>query len=80
MMLAKIKICMGTHCAMMGNLNLLEAIEELQEKHPTQIEVEVVRCLKYCENNNAPVVELNNRTITNASSEKVISEILEVVN
>ncbi len=75
----KVKICMGTHCAMLGNLNLHESIEELQKNYPGKIEMEVVKCLKYCENNKAPVVQLNDKIITNARAEMVISEILEVI-
>ncbi|HAE91927.1 NAD(P)H-dependent oxidoreductase subunit E [Tissierella praeacuta] len=78
-MLAKVKICMGTHCTMMGNLNLQENLEDLQLEYPGKIEIEAVKCLKFCEDNKAPVVELNGKIITNASAEKIISEILEVV-
>lgn len=78
-MLAKVKICMGTHCTMMGNLNLQESLEDLQQEYPGKIEVEAVKCLKYCEDNKAPVVEINGKIITNASTEKIISEIIEVV-
>lgn len=78
-MTVKIKICMGTHCTMMGNLNLQENLEDLQLEYPDQIEIESVKCLKFCEDNKAPVVELNGKIIKNASAEKVISEILEVV-
>lgn len=78
-MTVKVKVCMGTHCTMMGNLNLQENLEDLQLEYPGQIEIESVKCLKFCENNKAPVVELNGTIITNASAEKVISEILEVI-
>ncbi|MDR7856756.1 NAD(P)H-dependent oxidoreductase subunit E [Tissierella sp.] len=75
----KVKICMGTHCTMMGNLNLQESLETLQLEYPEKIEIEAVRCLKFCEDNKAPIVELNGKIITHASSEKVISEILGVI-
>lgn len=75
----KVKICMGTHCTMMGNLNLQHNLENLQLEYPGLIEIDSVRCLKFCENSKAPVVELNGKIITNASAEKVISEILEVI-
>ncbi|WP_353093178.1 NAD(P)H-dependent oxidoreductase subunit E [Tissierella praeacuta] len=78
-MSVNVKICMGTHCAMMGNLNLQESIENLQSEYPGKIEIEAVKCLKYCENNKAPVVEINGKIITNASAEKIISQILEEV-
>jgi len=70
---------MGTHCTMMGNLNLQESLEDLQLEYPGKIEIKAVKCLKFCEDNKAPVVELNGKIITNASAEKIISEILEVV-
>ena len=47
-MSVKIKICMGTHCTMMGNLNLQEDLENLQVQYPGKIEVEAVKCLKFC--------------------------------
>lgn len=78
-MSAKVKVCMGTHCTMMGNLNLQESLEELQLEYPEQIEIEAIKCLNFCKNDKAPVVELNGEIITNASSEKIISEILQLV-
>lgn len=78
-MAVKVKICMGTHCTMMGNLNLQESLEDLQLEYPEQIEIEAIKCLKFCKDNKAPVVELNGKIITNASVEKIISEIIETV-
>lgn len=71
-----LKICMGTHCTMMGNLNIEAAIEGLQEEYPGQIEIQPIKCLKFCKNNQAPVVELNGEIITNATVERVVSEII----
>lgn len=78
-MSVKIKICMGTHCTMMGNLNLQEDLENLQVQYPGKIEVEAVKCLKFCEEAGAPVVEINGEFIKNATSEIIISKILEVI-
>ena len=64
---------------MMGNLNIQEDVEKLQKEYPEEIEIEAIKCLKYCEDNKAPIVKLNEKVITNARSEKVISEILEVI-
>lgn len=75
----KVKICMGTHCTMMGNLNLQEDLESLQLEYPEQIEIEAVKCLKHCEANGAPVVEINGEIIVNARSQKVVSKIIEVI-
>lgn len=78
-MLVKIKVCMGTHCTMMGNLNLQENLESLQIEYPGKIEIEAVKCLKYCEENGAPVVDINGELIKNATPEIVISKIIEVM-
>lgn len=78
-MSVKVNICMGTHCTMMGNLNLQEDIENLQKEYPGQIEIEAIKCLKLCESNKAPIVEVDGTIITNARAEKVISKILEVI-
>lgn len=78
-MLVKIKVCMGTHCTMMGNLNLQENLESLQIEYPGKIEIEAVKCLKYCEENGAPVVDINGELIKNATPEIVISKIIEVI-
>lgn len=78
-MLVKIKVCMGTHCTMMGNLNLQENLENLQIEYPGKIEIESVKCLKYCEENGAPVVDINGELIKNATPEIVISKIIEVI-
>lgn len=78
-MKANIKICMGTHCTMLGNLNLYHEVEELQEQYPELIEFEPVKCLKCCQEGKAPVVIINDKLITNAKVEKIVSEILEVI-
>jgi NADH:ubiquinone oxidoreductase subunit E len=78
-MLVRIKVCMGTHCTMMGNLNLQENLESLQIEYPGKIEIEAVKCLKYCEENGAPVVDINGELIKNATPEIVISKIIEVI-
>lgn len=78
-MSVKIKVCMGTHCTMMGNLNLQENLESLQIEYPGKIEIEAVKCLKYCEENGAPVVDINGELIKNATAEIVISKIIEVI-
>lgn len=75
----KIEVCMGTHCSMMGSLNLYEDLEEVQEDHPDQIELEMVKCLKVCESGKAPVIKLNDKIMTSVKSEEVVSEILELI-
>ncbi len=78
-MTVKVKVCMGTHCTMLGNLNLHDNIEELQKKYPGEIDLENVKCLKACERGGAPVVSINGEIREKAKSEEIISEILEVM-
>lgn len=78
-MTADVKLCMGTHCAMMGNLNLYDVLEELVEKYPEDIKLEVVKCLNCCSDGKAPIVMIDNKIKYNARSEKIVSEILEVI-
>ena len=75
-----VKVCMGTHCTMMGNLNLYSDLEELQYNFPDNIILETVKCLGACKGGNTPVVEIDGKIKTSAKSEEIISEILEVIN
>ena len=46
--MVKVEVCVGSHCALVGGLNILESLEELREDYPEQIEVEKVECLDIC--------------------------------
>lgn len=75
----KVRVCMGTHCSMMGNLNLFENLEEIQQEFPEELELEMVKCLKLCDTNKTPIIYINDKLITSAKSEEVIAEILEMI-
>lgn len=77
----EVKVCMGTECSMMGNLNLYEDLEELKENYPDQIKLETVMCLKSCksETETAPVVSINGKIRSSSRIDQVISEIIEVI-
>lgn len=75
-----IEVCMGTHCSMMGGLNLYEDIEEIQKQFPEKINLTMAKCFKVCdEGKKTPVIKINDRLIVAAKSEEVISELLELV-
>jgi NADH:ubiquinone oxidoreductase subunit E len=38
----KVQICFGTHCTMMGAMDIMESVNELQPELPEGTEVEVV--------------------------------------
>lgn len=74
-----VEVCMGTSCSMMGNLNLYEDLEELQEEYPDELDVKIVRCLNSCKEDKTPVVSINGKIKPSDRSDQVISEILEVI-
>ena len=76
--MVKVEICAGSHCSLVGALNILETLEELQEKYPEQIKIKKHECMDMCENiKNVPVVKVDGEVITSAQTQKVISKIME---
>ncbi len=79
----KVKICAGTACFVMGapQIQALEfaAPEDLADK----IEVTEVRCMNHCSQgkgyNKGPFVEVNGELIEEATFEKVVAKIREVI-
>lgn len=80
-MVVDVKVCMGTECSMMGNLNLYESLEELKENYPNKIKLESVVCLKTCklEEKIAPVVSINDEIRSSRRIDQVISEIINLI-
>lgn len=74
-----IKVCMGTHCSMMGSLNLYDDLEELQKSYPEDIKLEMVRCLQVCSDKKAPVIAINDVVRSSVKSEEIVSELLELI-
>lgn len=76
--MVKIKICVGSHCSLVGALNILDNLEELKEEYPEQIQIERLECMDRCEDiKNAPVVKVDDELITSAQSQMVISKVME---
>ena len=80
----QVKICAGTACFVMGapQIQALEfsAPEDLADK----IEIVEVRCMNHCNNkgqgyNKGPFVEVNGELITEATMEKVVAKIRELI-
>lgn len=75
----KVQICAGTHCTMMGAMDIFEVVDHINEEYPDQqVEVELVKCFGNCKANQAPVVVVEERKIISATSEKVMEIIREV--
>ncbi|HYH02978.1 MAG TPA: (2Fe-2S) ferredoxin domain-containing protein, partial [Bacillota bacterium] len=60
----KVQICVGTHCTMMGAMDIYEIVNNMNEEYQEQqIEVEMVKCFGDCKTNQAPVVMVDGRKI-----------------
>jgi NADH:ubiquinone oxidoreductase subunit E len=77
----KVEVCVGTHCTMMGAMNIIELIDDMKREYQDQeIEVETVKCFQDCkEARVAPVVVINGDKIHNATAERVMAKITEVI-
>lgn len=74
----KVEICVGSHCSLVGALNILDTLEKLQENYPGEIEINRVECLDKCDDiKKAPVVKVDGELITSAQTQIVISKIME---
>ncbi len=78
----KVQICFGTHCTMMGAMDIYESVNQLREELiDRQIDIQIVKCFGDCKSNlDAPVVLIDEKKITGATSEKVMAEIMNGVN
>ena len=76
--MVKVEICVGSHCSLVGALNILETLEELQQEYPEQLEIKRVECMDRCGDiKNAPVVRVDDDLITSAQTQMVISKVME---
>ena len=84
-----VEVCAGTHCVMMGSMNIIDAVHSLEEIRedigtPCKIEVKAVPCMKACkadtalEKKQGPFVKVNGKMIKQAESENVMAEIMKV--
>ena len=79
----KVKLCAGTACFVMGapQVQALEfsAPEDIADK----IEITEVRCMNHCNHgrnyNKGPFVEVNGELIEEATFEKVVAKIRELI-
>lgn len=80
-----VEVCAGTHCVMMGSMNIIDAVHSLQElstghKPACEVEVVAVPCTSQCkqEDVNGPFVKVNGKLIAEAESETVMAAIMDV--
>ena len=79
-----IKVCLGTTCFVTGAGNLQKLMEIIPEKYPDTVDVIGVPCLGLCsidcKNSRAPYVKVNDDVIHNATTEKVIEFVDNILN
>lgn len=80
----KVDVCLGTTCFVMGGSHLQELTEILPKKYGDKVEVNGSTCLEMCSNNTeyskAPYVRVNDEIISEATTEKVVEKINEILN
>lgn len=79
-----VEVCSGTHCVMMGSMDIMDAIASLADVYAEQgrhleIEVKAIPCLNNCkQGKSGPVVIVNGQEIEAADSESIMSMIMEI--
>ncbi len=76
--MVNVEICLGSHCSLVGAIDILDLLESLQEEYPDQIKINKEKCMDICgEIKNAPVVKVDDEIIYSAQSQLVMSKIME---
>ncbi len=80
-----VEVCAGTHCTMMGSMDIMDAIASLDDEQlgldsQCSIEVKAIPCKGTCEHGKrSPYVFIDGELIENADSSSVMSKIIELV-
>jgi NADH:ubiquinone oxidoreductase subunit E len=81
-----VEVCVGTHCTMLGAMNIIDAVHSLDEIRQSlgdacedcTVEVKAISCLNLCKNGeNGPFVKVDGQLISQAESESVMAAIME---
>jgi len=77
-----VKICVGTHCYVMGGKALMNLDEEMPENWKSKVDIRGAVSLGACEEKgqHPPYAEVNGKTIENATIEKLKSAIEQELN
>lgn len=78
-----VEVCVGTHCTMMGAMNIIDSIHSLEEIQQEvggtacEIEVRPTPCMELCRQGiQGPVVRVNGDLMHGAESEDVMAAIM----
>jgi NADH:ubiquinone oxidoreductase subunit E len=70
-----VKVCAGTSCHLMGNQEIIEALENMPDQDLSRIEMGYTSCFGACEK--GPCVLVGDKIIYKATPEKVLQVIKE---
>ena len=68
-----VKVCAGTSCHLMGNQEIIEALENMPVQYRNQIEMGFTSCFGACEK--GPCVLVGDKLIYHATPEEVLQAI-----
>ena len=72
---ARVEICRGTSCHMLGSQELVEAVEALPAKRRTQIDLCTLDCLKSCRQ--GPNVRIDGVVFSGMTPERLLTILAE---
>jgi NADH:ubiquinone oxidoreductase subunit E len=79
-----VEVCAGTHCTMMGSMNIMDAISSLEDirqgmENACEIEVRAVPCMNLCRQDiRGPIVKVDGLLIEQAESESVMAAVMDL--
>ena len=78
-----VEVCAGTHCTMMGAMNIIDSVHSLDEIQREmggtfcEVEVRAIPCMDLCRQGiQGPIVRVNGQLIHEAESENVMAAIM----
>jgi NADH:ubiquinone oxidoreductase subunit E len=77
-----VEVCAGTHCIMMGSMDVIDAVHSLEEirqdtENACEIVMTAVPCMNLCKKGiQGPFVRVNGELIEQAESEAVMAAIM----
>ncbi len=76
----KIKVCAGSHCVLKGSVDMLEYLQN-DDYLADKISIEDTACIHHhCEEDNSPIMEIDEVILRKATLEKVYQIIQEKLN
>jgi NADH:ubiquinone oxidoreductase subunit E len=79
-----VEVCAGTHCTLMGAMDIISAVEGLRELYQELnpdcvIEVRPIACTHFCDGRpDASVVIINGEPLLTATSDSVMEKIMNL--